>query len=167
MMRGATDSRRSGSADGPDEPWVGRVIADRYALEKRLGTGTLGFVYQARHTTLDRRVTLELLDAELVDREAVRECFKSAMKQLARVRHRNVVELESSGVDADGALYVVTKHVAAPRLDFPHLLHISRHDREPPASDEPRTRRHCPMTRTSPPSKGTIIASTSAIPMRT
>lgn len=109
-------ARGSASVADPEDPRLGRVVADRYELVARVGPGTLGLVYQARHTALERLVTLELLDAELVDREAVRERFKSTMQQLSRVRHRNVVELEAFGVDHDGSLYVVTKHVTAPRL---------------------------------------------------
>lgn len=109
-------ARGNASVADPEDPRLGRVVADRYELVARVGPGTLGLVYQARHTALERLVTLELLDAELIDREAVRERFKSTMQQLSRVRHRNVVELESFGVDHDGSLYVVTKHVAAPRL---------------------------------------------------
>lgn len=109
-------ARGNASSPGPGDPRVGQVVADRYELVTRIGPGTLGIVYEARHVSLDRLVTLELLEADLIDREAVRERFKSVMQQLAKVRHRNVAEVESFGIDPDGSLYVVTKHVAATGL---------------------------------------------------
>lgn len=39
-------------------PWIGRVIGDRYRVEKRIGDGSSGTVYLAEHVTLNEKVAV-------------------------------------------------------------------------------------------------------------
>src|SRR6188768_2769776 len=47
------------------DPYVGRVIAEKYEVERLLGVGSMGLVYRCRHTALDKTVALKVIRQDL------------------------------------------------------------------------------------------------------
>ena len=55
---------------------LGRVIADRFEIVSRIGSGGMGAVYKARQVGMDRHVAIKVLLRELAHDEKVARRFK-------------------------------------------------------------------------------------------
>jgi hypothetical protein len=86
---------------------VQRTIDGRYRLERRLGKGGMGAVYEARDMRLDRKVAVKVLGAaSFGDRKALRR-FESEARALARLRHPNIVAVHDFGQIHPLGAYIV------------------------------------------------------------
>lgn len=65
----------------------------RYRLERELGRGGMGIVYEALDTTLDRRVALKELPHHLTGRPDLARRFRQEARLLARLVHPNIVQV--------------------------------------------------------------------------
>lgn len=96
----------------------------RYEIERELGRGGMGIVYQSRDVTLDRRVALKLLHARR-DEAAQARLLREA-QVMARLAHPNVVPVFELG-EWNGELYLVMELVGGVTLDA--WLKRDRHPR--------------------------------------
>jgi serine/threonine protein kinase len=77
-----------------------------FVIERELGRGGMGVVYQAWQPQLARRVAIKVLSTSIrVEAEDRRRWLREA-QAIGRVRHRNVVQLYDAG-EQDGCLYLV------------------------------------------------------------
>ena len=83
---------------------TGAAIAG-YRIEAVLGHGSMGTVYSALDTGLDRRVALKVLTPELYRDERFRERFLRESKLAASLEHPHIVPIYAAG-EADGSLYL-------------------------------------------------------------
>ncbi|MCK9248527.1 MAG: serine/threonine protein kinase [Solirubrobacteraceae bacterium] len=90
-------------------PAAGDLIGGYRVLEQ-LGQGGMGTVWLAEHTTLDRRVALKLLDAELGRDATFRDRFVREARLAARLDHPNVVTVFDAGAD-DAGLWLAMRYV--------------------------------------------------------
>lgn len=86
---------------------LGRVIADRYRLESRLGVGGMGAVYRARHLLIDRVVAIKILQPERRGEEHFRAWFLREARAVNRINHANIVDINDFGETDDGLAYLV------------------------------------------------------------
>jgi serine/threonine protein kinase len=94
---------------------VGEIFG-HYRLERLLGSGGVGEVWQAEDTNLDRHVALKRLKPWLqIDSEALAR-FKREAKAAARLRHPHIVRVHNSGV-IDGRHFLDTELVEGVDLD--------------------------------------------------
>jgi serine/threonine-protein kinase len=92
----------------PSEP---TVLADRYQLSRKLGTGPVGDVWEARDLVLGQQVAVKVVHDHLAAVEAFRARLGSLAREAARVQHPNVAAVHD--VDEDGN-FVVTELVEGP-----------------------------------------------------
>ncbi len=85
----------------------GEIIADRYRLERELGRGAMGTVWQAAHVTLGQRVAIKLIAAEQVESPEARLRFSTEAKAAARLKSRHVVQVIDDGQTVEGMPYIV------------------------------------------------------------
>ncbi len=93
------------------------VLADRYRLGERIGTGGSSHVYEAHDDRLDRPVAVKLLDeaaAETAD-PAARRRFESESRTAAQFFHPNAVAVLDAGSD-QGSLFLVMELVTGGSL---------------------------------------------------
>jgi len=101
---------------------LGRVIADRYRLESRLGVGGMGAVYRARHLLIDRVVAIKILQPERRGEEHFRAWFLREARAANRVNHANIVDITDFGETDDGLAYLVMELLVGEGLS----VHIAR-----------------------------------------
>ena len=77
------------------------VFPPGYEFVEWLGQGGMGLVAKARDIGLDRPVAIKLIRPEISDRQSVRSAFVREAQAMARVRHRNVIEIYASGEVGD------------------------------------------------------------------
>lgn len=99
------------------DPVVGSTIAGRYEVLRRLGSGGMGAVYEARHTETGGRVAIKVLSG--VEDETAARRFRLEAELAAALRHTNTIRVMDFGADA-GRLYLVMElvdgHSVAERL---------------------------------------------------
>jgi serine/threonine-protein kinase len=97
------------------DPHLGRTIAARYRLIKRLGIGGMSNVYLARHVLIERMSAIKILRQELSLNPAHRERFLREARAVNRINHPNIVEITDYG-ESDGVTYLVMEYVASETL---------------------------------------------------
>jgi serine/threonine protein kinase len=80
----------------------GQVIGGRYQLEKVLGAGGMGEVWQARHLSLHTTIALKFLRGSSVIDSASRSRFELEARVTAQLKTRSAVQVFDFGVADDG-----------------------------------------------------------------
>jgi eukaryotic-like serine/threonine-protein kinase len=75
-----------------------RVLAQRYRLDRRLGRGGMGTVYEAADLELSRNVAVKVIREELVGSPAAADRFRIEARAAAGFSHPNVVVVHDFGV---------------------------------------------------------------------
>lgn len=101
--------------------FLGRTIAARYRLIRRLGAGGMSVVYLARHELISRLSAIKILRPELSSIAEHRERFLREARAVNRINHENIVEITDVG-ESDGVAYLVMEYVEGEAL----LAHMQR-----------------------------------------
>ncbi|GAA1873186.1 hypothetical protein GCM10009836_62690 [Pseudonocardia ailaonensis] len=78
---------------------AGRVIAERYRLERRIAVGGMGEVWEALDERLGRNVALKVLRAELSDDDEFLHRFRIEARTVASLNHSGVASIHDYGED--------------------------------------------------------------------
>jgi tetratricopeptide (TPR) repeat protein/tRNA A-37 threonylcarbamoyl transferase component Bud32 len=89
-------------------PSLAAALADRYTIERELGSGGMATVYLAHDIKHDRRVAIKVMSDE-VAQVLGPERFLREIKTAAKLNHPNILPLYDSG-EAGGMLYYVMPH---------------------------------------------------------
>jgi serine/threonine-protein kinase len=92
------------------DPFIGRLVADRYRLIARLGTGGMATVYLARHVVIERLNAIKLLHTELATNELQKGRFLREARAVNRINHPNIVEILDYG-ESEHLVYLVMEYV--------------------------------------------------------
>jgi serine/threonine protein kinase len=87
------------------DPLLGKTVADRYLIAKKLGEGGMGAVYLATHTILEKQVALKVLHGEFARKPDLVERFIQEAKAASRIRHENVIDISDFGSTPDGLVF--------------------------------------------------------------
>lgn len=99
------DASSSGGADGS-----GTVIDQRYELVRPLGQGSMGTVYLARQTRLQKPVAIKQLRSDLAHNPTSVARFLDEARIASRIRHPNVVDISDFG-EHEGSPYFVMEYL--------------------------------------------------------
>jgi len=89
------------------ESRIGSLLAGKYRLEKLLGTGGMGAVYEGLHEGVKKRFAIKVLRPEAFQDEASRLRFAKEAQAAAKIEHPNVVAVFDVGETDDSAPFMV------------------------------------------------------------
>jgi serine/threonine protein kinase len=92
------------------------TLAGRYALETRIGSGTFGTVFRARHAELGHPVAVKVLQASAIANPEALARFRREGITACRVRHPNAVQVMDFGVTG-GIAYLVMELLSGYSLE--------------------------------------------------
>jgi serine/threonine protein kinase len=101
-------SRDLSTALDPEARLTPGAVVDHYRVDRFLGRGGMGAVYEVAHVALGRKLALKVLHGSLLQRDpdsAVR--FLREARAAARVKHANIVEVFDFGHLSDRRPYIV------------------------------------------------------------
>jgi serine/threonine-protein kinase len=122
------------SANGP-KALIGTIISERYKIERLLGEGGMGAVYQAEHTLMRKRMAIKVLHPEMTRLPEVVARFEREAMAAAHIDHPHVVTATDFGKLEDGSFFLALEFVegkslreviALGRLELGRALHIAR-----------------------------------------
>ena len=93
------------------DPYLGKVIAERYLVERLLGVGSMGLVYRCRHTVLDKTVALKIIRQDLAQDEETVGRFMTEARSASAIGSKHIVEVLDFGMLPDGASYIVMEYL--------------------------------------------------------
>lgn len=114
---------RSEEPEG-DDPWIGRVVANVYEIEERIGVGGMGAVYRARHVNLGKSVAIKVLVESIAKRRDAVERLRQEAIAASSIEHDHIVDVISFDHYEDGSVFIVMELLRgeslASRLDALH-----------------------------------------------
>src|SRR5215470_1017082 len=90
----------------PQDPLLGKVLADRFEMLDRIGEGGMGVVYRARQISVDRTVAIKVLNAQVAQDPQWVGRFINEAKACSKLQHPNTVRLIDFGQTRDGLLFM-------------------------------------------------------------
>ncbi len=87
-----------------------------YRMERALGRGGMGEVWEATHLGLDRRVALKVIARGQANEPGFEERFRREARMAARVSHDAILPVYDHGTLDDGRLFLTMKLVEGPDL---------------------------------------------------
>jgi serine/threonine protein kinase len=79
------------------EQLTGRVIDEKYRIDRLIGQGGMGAVYLATHLGTKRQVAIKVIAPQFMANEEMVERFKREAEAAGRLRHPNVVNVTDFG----------------------------------------------------------------------
>ena len=79
----------------------GTVIADRFVIDRQIGSGGMGTVYAAKQRGLERSVAIKVIAPEDAAKPMARRRFEREARVAAALRHPNAVEIYDFGTHED------------------------------------------------------------------
>ncbi|MBL8605263.1 MAG: protein kinase [Myxococcales bacterium] len=100
----------------PQDPYLGTRILNQFRLEKVLGSGGMGIVYQGFDEGLGRKVAVKILHRDLITNKDIVARFHREAQIAHQLDHPGIVRVVLFGQLSDGNLYLVLEHLEGPTL---------------------------------------------------
>ena len=98
------------------DPLVGKVLAGRYRVERLLGVGGMGRVYDAVQVDLGRRVALKVLAPELAREPVLLERFRREAQAAGVLGNPHIVDVTDFAMPEGGPPFLVMEHLVGESL---------------------------------------------------
>jgi serine/threonine protein kinase len=90
----------------------GRLLCQRYEIEREIGSGGFSTVYVARDRRLDgRRVVLKLLPPQLLSHPRLFEHYRAEVAALSQLRHPNLISILDTDLSPDPGPLIVLEYI--------------------------------------------------------
>ncbi|MGQ0639366.1 MAG: serine/threonine-protein kinase [Gemmatimonadaceae bacterium] len=98
--------------EGSQDDWlVGKLVADRYYIERQLGVGGMGVVYLAQQVYMSRRCALKVLRPEFLKNTDAVGRFARGAQNASRISHPNVAAVYDFGEIEGESMYLAMEYV--------------------------------------------------------
>src|SRR5881275_2622608 len=81
----------------PDDPLLGKTIADRYLLVEKIGRGASGTIYRGEHTTLRKKVAIKILHPQLSSDDTALERFRREATTVSELDNDHILSVIDFG----------------------------------------------------------------------
>ncbi|MBX3273921.1 MAG: protein kinase, partial [Sandaracinaceae bacterium] len=99
------------------DPYLGKVIAERYLVRRRIGGGGMGTVYEAEHVLIGRRVAIKVLLSQWASERDVVRRFQNEARAAGTLRHPGILQALDMGRTEEGTPYLVLDYLEGRDLD--------------------------------------------------
>jgi len=97
--------------------YLGQILDGRYRVERLLGEGGMGSVYEGRHAVVGKRVAIKILHAEYAANEEVLKRFYREAQAAAAIGHANIIDIIDVGATASNEPYLVMEYLEGEDLE--------------------------------------------------
>lgn len=126
----AAISETADTAEQLPPPGPGRMLARRYLLGGKIGSGGFGAVYEAEDTRLHKRVAIKIPAGHYSDHPELMERFQREAIAAGQIGHEGIVDVTDFGEDPDGTRFIVMELLSgvslADLLEAEHRLPVDR-----------------------------------------
>lgn len=98
-------------ADYSKDPFVGRIIEQKYEIISPIGEGGMSVVYKAKHLLMDRFVAIKMIRPEYATMSQLIERFKQETKAVSSLRHPNIVTVFDYGFLPDQTPFLIMDYL--------------------------------------------------------
>ncbi len=102
---------------GTIEARVQTVVADRYRIDRLLGSGGMGAVYEATHLHLGAKFALKVLHARFASDESFVERFRREAQRVAELKVPGIVRVMDLGQTTDGTPFMAMELLEGSTLE--------------------------------------------------
>jgi eukaryotic-like serine/threonine-protein kinase len=89
----------------------GTIIEDKYRIDRMLGKGGMGAVYEGENVRIHRRVAIKILHSEVSDRADVVQRFEREAQAAGRIGSAHIVEVLDLGSLFTGERFMVMEYL--------------------------------------------------------
>jgi serine/threonine-protein kinase len=100
---------------------IGLRLGGKYEIVEPLGSGSMGWVYRARHLELGNSVAVKVMKPEEGPEHRTVERFRREARAVGRLNHPHIVSVIDFGEDPSGLLYLITELLHGRPLH--HVIH--------------------------------------------
>lgn len=93
--------------DEADDALVGTTIDGRYEVERVLGEGGMGLVYQAKHIVLGKPLAIKVLRPDVSKDEEIITRFRQEAQSASSIGNQHIIDISDFGTLPDGSTYFV------------------------------------------------------------
>jgi serine/threonine-protein kinase len=106
----------------PADPFIDRtILGGQFHITKKIGTGGMGSVYQARQVDMNRDVAIKILHPKLAARKDLASRFRREARAMSQLTHPNTVKVFMYGQLEDelgeGSLFIVMEYLEGRNLN--------------------------------------------------
>ncbi|HEX8791564.1 MAG TPA: protein kinase [Polyangiaceae bacterium] len=95
----------------------GTIVADKYRILRRIGSGGMAEVYAAHHEILHQTVAIKVLLPEVANEPIAASRFLNEARAAARIRGENIVGVMDVGMLPGGAAFMVLEYLEGHDLE--------------------------------------------------
>jgi len=90
---------------------IGSILDGKYEIQRLVGEGGMGSVYEAKHLLIGRRLAIKFLHPQYASSPEVTTRFHREAQAAAKIGHENIIEVTDMGTADDGSPYIVMEYL--------------------------------------------------------
>jgi serine/threonine protein kinase len=90
---------------------AGATVAGKYRVRRVIGAGSMGFVCEAEHLEIGKRLAIKLIDASLAGMNDIAMRFRQEARAASLVESHHIVQVFDVGSDEKLGLYLVMEYL--------------------------------------------------------
>jgi serine/threonine-protein kinase len=94
----------------------GRLIGGKYRVQRLIGTGGMGTVWEGAHETLATRVAIKFIRPQFAEQPEARARFQIEARAAAKLKTKHAVHVYDYGVTTEGLPYIVMEYLEGESL---------------------------------------------------